>query len=262
MNVLPLSDLHLEFGVPPDIDGGLVSLADVIVLAGDIHLGTKGIEWAAKAFPDKQVIYVPGNHEYYGGHIHHTATEMQEIANELGIAYLDNKAITINGVRFIGSTLWTDFKLFGIANEWFCLQAAKRLNDFDGQIRGRQPGGVRPYFLAHQSAQCHATAKAFIRRELDTCLLTGEQSVVVTHHAPSMKSVAPRFEKDLFSACFASNLDGLVSKADLWLHGHTHDSFDYNIPGERSGRVFCNPRGYVTPRHSERDWRPEVIPLP
>ena len=70
------------------------------------------------------------------------------------------------------------------------------------------------------------------------------KTVVVTHHLPSARSVADRYKTDLLSACFASELDHLFGPMALWVHGHTHDCFDYDVGGTR---VVCNPRGYTHP---------------
>src|SRR5687768_17337023 len=108
MRIRVLSDLHCEFepySPPP-------AAADVVVLAGDIHHATKGLDWAAGHFPGQTVVYVAGNHEYYGESLPKLTQQLRERAAELGIAFLENDAITIGGVRFLGCTLWTDVQLF------------------------------------------------------------------------------------------------------------------------------------------------------
>ncbi|MEM9690500.1 MAG: metallophosphoesterase, partial [Pseudomonadota bacterium] len=104
-----LSDIHVEFEafVPPATD------ADVIVLAGDIHVGRKGLDWALEQFPDKPVIYVLGNHEYYGKAVPKLTNELQKIAANTNVHLLERSSVEIDGVTFLGSTLWTDFELFG-----------------------------------------------------------------------------------------------------------------------------------------------------
>ena len=105
MKVHILSDLHLEAAsfVPP------ITHADVIILAGDIGVGCQGIEWARDAF-EVPVIYVPGNHEYHdlsfsmGEH----REDMLRATSGSQVSLLDNDVTVINGVRFIGTTMWTD----------------------------------------------------------------------------------------------------------------------------------------------------------
>ena len=109
MRIRVLSDLHLEFKDwnPPKVD------ADVIVLAGDIHVGVKGIAWARQSFPSIPIVYVPGNHEFYGEHVHDMTQELVTEGRRLGVEVLVGRSIVIGGVRFLGATLWTDFALGG-----------------------------------------------------------------------------------------------------------------------------------------------------
>jgi len=109
MKIRVLSDLHLEFEdwSPPAVE------ADVVVLAGDIHSGTFGLRWAREEFPDTPIIYVPGNHEYYGRQLLDLSDALRDTAKSLEIALLDGDEIVIDGVRLLGATLWTDFELHG-----------------------------------------------------------------------------------------------------------------------------------------------------
>src|SRR5262249_2070404 len=109
MRIRVLSDLHLEFKDwnPPKTD------ADVVVLAGDIHVGLKGIEWARRTFPSTPIVYVAGNHEFYGAQIDDMAQELVTEGRRLGVDVLDARSTLIGGVRFLGTTLWTDFALLG-----------------------------------------------------------------------------------------------------------------------------------------------------
>lgn len=225
-----LSDLHLEFAdfEPPGLD------ADVVVLAGDIAPGTSGLEWAARHFDDTPVVYVAGNHEFYGEDLRETHERLRQAANALGIHLLENTAVTLAGVRFLGTTLWTDFGLFGPGQEYFARDAAHRsMRDYAAiRLDGR---ALHPA----DTAARHAAACQWLARELaKPC--RGPR-VVVTHHLPSMRSVASHYRHSLLSAAFASNCDALLARADAWLHGHTHDACDYRF--DRC-RVLCNPRGY------------------
>ena len=128
-----LSDLHIEFEgfSPPETS------ADVVVLAGDICVGAAGIEWAARQFPDVPVIYVPGNHEYYGFDIG-SADEWCSTA-PANIHVLSNNVLELDGVRFLGATLWTDFKLYGEGEAWYSRQTAKALlEDFKSIRNGKR----------------------------------------------------------------------------------------------------------------------------
>src|SRR5579883_1255301 len=111
MNLHVLSDLHLEFGnlEIPETD------ADVIVLAGDVHIGARGLEWIKTRFEAKPVIYVLGNHEFYHESIPSLTHQLTTAADTTNVQLLENRAVEVNGWTFLGCTLWTDFELKGTA---------------------------------------------------------------------------------------------------------------------------------------------------
>lgn len=231
------------------------SLYDIVVLAGDIHSHTHAIHWAARTF-SKPVVYLPGNHEFYGAHYQGLWTELRRTAAEYAhVHLLDEDAIEIDGVRILGTMLWTDFMLFGsdLGTHGQCLHDAKHgMLDFD-RIRFIGCNLLRPV----DTVRLHRECAAFLSEALNTPF--DGPTVVVTHHLPSMLSVADRFKQSLLSAAFASNLDHLVAKADLWIHGHTHTSVDYRIG---KCRVVCNPRGYphqLKNRYENPDFNPAKI---
>jgi predicted phosphodiesterase len=230
MRIHVLSDLHIEIAAyqPQSVE------CDVVVLAGDIGNHVQGIEWGRRIWPDKEILYVPGNHEFYRRERTETLQQMRDCAHRLGVHLLDNDEAVIAGIRFLGSTLWTDFKLFGEElKKSAMLDGSKYLNDFR-LIRERDR-----VFSPARSIQLHKTSRAWLTAKLQEPF--SGKTVVITHHLPSAQSVAERYKTSLTSACFASNLDELMGASVLWIHGHTHDSFDYVLRGTR---VVCNPRGY------------------
>lgn len=248
MKIRVLSDLHNEFSIfePPKVE------ADVVVLAGDIWKGAGGIGWAREQFEDQEIVYVPGNHEYYGRDIKETQALMRIAAEQCGVRLLDDGEAVIDGVRFLGSTLWTDFLLFGQEAKIHAMAAGQQsLTDFRVIHSGRLG-----HFTPAASIELHEQSMAWLKDQLDAPFKG--KTVVVTHHLPSQRSVAERFKDDLLSACFASDLDYLFGKMALWIHGHTHDSFDYTSKGTR---VICNPRGYVITRRpvENADFDPALI---
>lgn len=230
-----LSDLHLELS---DMQPHSASnQTDVIVLAGDIHKNAKGIRWARESWPDKEIIYVTGNHEFYRDHVEHIKEELEAAAEDTGVHFLDDQEAFIGGVRFLGATLWTDFGLFGWENQLSCMDAGRRaLNDF--RLIRMNDWPLTP----EKTVDMHKASRAWLQDRLAEPF--DGKTVVVTHHAPSRGSLAARFADDPLSACFVSELDHLVEQADLWIHGHTHDNFDYRVG---KCRVICNPRGYEFP---------------
>jgi predicted phosphodiesterase len=227
-----LSDLHLEFGpVPlPPVD------ADAVVLAGDIAVGLRGIEWASRTFAGRPILYVPGNHEYYGQTYPRFLDKMRARALELGVVLLSDSAVTIDGVRFLGATLWTDFELTGDRR---MAEAAARdvMVDFkkiriEPNFRRAKPKDVQLWHI--QS-----------RRWLDTELSTPHSggTVVITHHAPSLRSLDATRPRHPVDAAYASDLEALVERSgvDCWVHGHTHHCVDYRLGATR---ILSNQRGY------------------
>ena len=139
-------------------------------------------------------------------------------------------------VRFLGATLWTDFLLFGLTRQEICMDAGiKGINDFSLITEN---GAL---FTPSDSVRICSTSIRWLKSKLFESSFEGK-TVVVTHHLPSMLSVADKYKSDLLSACFGSHVDSLFGYSDLWVHGHTHESFDYELKGTR---VVCNPRGYV-----------------
>ena len=218
MKIHILNDLHIEFGdfKLQDTD------ADVVVLAGDIGLGTDGLKWIENQKINKPVIYVLGNHEYY----HHEMGFIDEIKTSAAanIHVLNDDVVEIDDVRFLGSTLWTDFLLFGEAEKYFAVQHAKKgMADFEViTLNGRR-------FSPEDSIRLHEQSRVWLK-----CMLSlpfEGKTVVVTHHLPSSKSVPPRFSKNFLTPAFASNLEELMDaeRVALWIHGHTHDAFDYEL---------------------------------
>lgn len=110
-------------------------------------------------------------------------------------------------------------------------------------------------FTPARSIELHEHSLAWVKGKLDTPF--DGKTVVVTHHLPSKQSVVERFKDSLLSACFASELDYLFGKMNMWIHGHTHDNLDYEVNGTR---VICNPRGYMTYRGAENfDFNPKLV---
>jgi predicted phosphodiesterase len=241
-----LSDLHVEFTsfVPP------ATGADVVILAGDIHKGLAGLAWARVAFAHQTLIYVTGNHEFYGGHWDDTLAEMRAVAAALDIHFLENDQLLLGGVRFLGAALWTDFDYFGPARRGEAMRACvEYLADFRriAAVPSGDDDGAGPP-MPGQGEGCLTPAHVRLRHLESRNWLAARlasphegPTVVITHHLPGANSVAARYRDDLGNAGFASHLDHLMGPAALWVHGHTHDSFDYRKGGTR---VVCNPRGY------------------
>jgi predicted phosphodiesterase len=230
-----LSDLHLSV-CPMERPQ---AEADVVILAGDISRPAEAAEWAGGF--GKPVIYVPGNHEFYGGSIGGTLARLRQSCAQAGVTLLDRDQCVIGGVRFLGATLWTDFRLFEDSErQQQALQGAMRfMRDF-ARIRLHEES--EELLTPESSAELHAAYLAWLGARLDEP--HDGPTVVVTHHAPSPRSIAARFAGSPINAGFVTDLESLMGRrrVALWIHGHTHDSFDYEVNGTR---VVCNPRGYA-----------------
>ncbi len=236
MKIQVLSDLHVEFSRFPFQDAG----ADVVVLAGDIGKGAMGIQYAEDLLKQTEahILVINGNHEFYGQDYDSFIRDMRDCAAKVDnprLHFMEGDQVIINGVRFLGVTLWTDFMLFGRDKRRFCLHEARDMNDFR---LIRKDHGLRR-FTTNDSIEVHRQSLHWLELMLE--MPFDGKTVVITHHLPSFDCVAVEYSQDLFSACFASRLDHLFGKMQLWIHGHTHTSFDYVKAGTR---VVCNPRGY------------------
>ena len=244
MRIQLASDLHLEFLARHFPDERLIapaSQADVLVLAGDIGLVTTAVD-LFKDWP-VPVLYVAGNHEGYHECWEAVQEQLTDKARGTSVRVLERKAVDFGGVRFLGCTLWTDYRLGGTHTQAQLMENARRCLHDHRVIQTRDGGR----FLPADALRDHERSRAWLREEL--CRPYDGTTVVITHHGPHPLSVHPRYAGDITSAAFVSDLTELVQKADFWLHGHVHDSFDYHVG---RCRVVSNPQGYPLNRSSVR----------
>lgn len=231
MRIHIVSDLHQEFGeVPlPRVD------CDCVIFAGDVNTKTNGIQWILREFRDVPVIYICGNHEYYGENYPSLISKLKMRAEGTNVHVLENESVTIQGLRFFGCTLWTDMALMGDWTEG-AVEAGNLMNDHK-RIRN----SARAYKkLSPRDTRAAHLASVAAMREFFTAG-DARSAVIVTHHAPSMRSLPERRRSELLSCAYASHLDTLIEEFQprLWIHGHIHHNNDYQI-GET--RVLANPR--------------------
>lgn len=244
MRLQLLSDLHLETEAyePRPAPG-----ADALVLAGDVDSRWRGLE-LFRDWP-VPVLFVPGNHEYDGRDIDAARAELHGLARELGFVMLDDAAHVMpdaqgRRVRFVGSTRWSDFELFGASQRERALRAAgyfQKVMAARRHDRAFDAAAARELGLACRHWLEHELAKGETGTDWDA-------TVVITHFAPSLKSADPRYGGQPGTASFCNNDEALLPGARLWLHGHLHCRHDYRLHG---CRVFCNARGHA--RKGEAD---------
>lgn len=237
MKIWLFSDLHLEFA---DLRQPLaIPDADVCVIAGDLcRAPANGVFWLAKHIaPAMPCVYVAGNHEFYKGSIREGLEDGRSAAAAFpNVHFLEDDAVIIDRVRFIGATLWTDYRIEGHP-ELAMVYARERMNDFKLIAEQRNPWRR---FLPETAYRMHRESRKFIEATLKADPV---KTVVITHHLPHAKSIPSRFNRDLLNAAYASDLSDIIEngRPALWVHGHTHDSCDYALG---STRVVCNPYGY------------------
>ncbi len=237
MKIAYASDLHLEFGRKVNTDG--LEEADCLVLAGDVETDPK--EWAdflnflSDRFSHRPIFIVMGNHEYYHGvfpdAIDKYRAELAKIASP-NVRLLEKESFVVDGVRFLGATMWSDF-----ANGYQAQSCNAGMADFS-VITDADTGNC---LSTDRILRVHKGTVEW----LDDMLIQpfAGQTVVITHHAPSFRSSHPRFAGSKLTGGFCSNMDDAVEQwaPDLWIHGHVHDPLDYKIG---KTRVVCNPWGY------------------
>lgn len=247
MKLRVLSDLHMEghkFTYEPQGE-------EVLVLAGDIHTRNRHHEILDQVPPHIQVILVAGNHEYYHGNFQAVNKYLEELTNPdvvgncyPNVHFLNNSSVVIDDICFFGGTMFTDFLLYGEAERWFAEHDANRyIADFH-HIEVDQED---PYQQTNEkwqwSIQDHKDQYVKFNKEFDRWVkdCEGKTRVCVSHFMPSEMSIAPRWKNGALNPYFAVNNENRVQLVDLWIHGHTHDSFDYMLGDTR---VVCNPKGY------------------
>lgn len=253
MKLQILSDLHREFyrkrSEPMPLPWRPAPETDVFVLAGDIDTGGEAAEWLADEAERlaKPFIYVPGNHEYYGGILEDRLAAMRERLDGTRVHLLDCDEVVIEGVRFLGATLWTDYKAsLGSTGQDIiaAMSAAERALHDHRRIRtciGAESPGASTAFTPKHALNLHLYARGWLAQKL--AVGHAGPTVVVTHHGPCAMVQHRRFPMDELSGAFWSDLSDVFEDVDLWVYGHTHCAVDTYI--ELSGmRLVSNQAGY------------------
>ena len=265
MRIQLFSDLHLEryAGFVPQVRGD----TDVIILAGDIgsyQLGSRltdedfGLERFSPlrpGAPGARVLYIPGNHEFDGFEYDEAYARLRASCARLGIEWLDRETLVIGSVRFIGTTLWSDFDALALREQELTKQLQKREKAFraaNWYLSKNTTLKNGEKVLAEGIREMALDCQAWLRAALAAPF--GGSTVVVTHFAPSLQSADPRYGLTPGTAGFCNALDGLLPRAQLWLHGHLHCPVDHVQHG---CRVVANPLGYAR-KGEQAGFRPHL----
>lgn len=253
MRLLVISDIHLECG-KFDFPISMPQF-DVAVFAGDIGQPiSAAVSWMVEQeqtgpLRGRPIVYVPGNHEFYGTVMQHNLAKGSDAADLANIELLSRRTVVIDGVRFIGCVLWTDYRLYGTPKPSM-VYAGQTLNDHR-LIRYKEASGHFSRFMPWHAAAEHRLDLAFIRQELSRP--HSGPTAVVTHHVPHPNSIESRHQGSQLTPAFASDLSNLIDEfqPELWIHGHDHGSHDYQIGRTR---IFANQAGYPN-LHGDRENR-------
>ncbi len=245
MNIRIASDIHNEFK-PWEISISEKDKERTLILAGDLHPRAKSAKWLANiARSFKQIIVVLGNHDYWTDSLDRASQRLKLKLSELNIQnvnvldrdiFIDNSGNT--PVRYLGCTLWTDYNN---GDSLTMLDASNNMKDFK---KIRMFGGTK-HLSTWDILNSHNKDKLFLENALNTNF--NGYTIIVSHHAPSHKSIPIEYqtEKKYYeNGAYVSNLHNWIldKPFDIWIHGHTHSSFQYEFG---TGQVLCNPRGYA-----------------
>ncbi|MDQ2137423.1 metallophosphoesterase [Alcaligenaceae bacterium B3P038] len=263
MKIQLLSDLHLEndpsFQATPD------PAADLLVLAGDVGSYQNGSrleedDYGLARFSPRHgwpapVLFVPGNHEYDSADFDATHARLRALCDALDIQWLERETRIIDGVRFIGTTLWSDFDALVEPRDDMTQALRKRGKAFRAANFYLEKAGTTRHglpFMAEEMREHALACQAWLTDALNTPF--DGPTVAVTHFAPTLASADPRYGLTPGTAGFCNGLDALLPKADVWLHGHLHCAFDYVKDG---CRVVANPLGYEK-KGEQVDFQPQL----
>lgn len=260
MRIQLLSDLHLERH--PDFQPRAASNVDVLVLAGDIgsyqpdsrliddDFGLARFSPLKPGAPWPTVLYVPGNHEFDSLEYEVAYRRLQETCARLGITWLERQIVTLGTVRFIGTTLWSDFEALAGTEPNLTKQMRQREKAYRAAnfyLRKNTTLLQGQPMLAEAIRDLSQECQEWLRHALATPF--DGTTVAVTHFAPSLRSADPRYGLTPGTAGFCNDLDDLLPHAQVWMHGHLHCVNDYMVRGVAKGRDFAcrvvaNPLGY------------------
>ena len=250
-----ISDLHLEFsGMDRELDYVAQEERDVLIVAGDLAEGTRGIDWLRKQCEFSPVVYVTGNHEYYGYDIREIDDELRKLAEDTpNLHFLQCGTVELCGLKIAGCTLWT-----GLNNEdgtpldnYHSRMVERSMSDFHViQVRGSR-------FDTFASRGLNMQHRNWLMQQEDV-------DIVVTHHAPTWQSVTDYWREHgkLLNPGFADTSDDLIEKLApaYWIHGHMHSFLRYWHNRKVDGtQILCNPIGYGGSYQERTGWNDKLL---
>lgn len=265
------SDIHLDFDIPQKLKNFnpeeiwtpstmVTDKETILILAGDIWHSKKpfsfmGFSWFKKISNQfHSIIVLLGNHDFWGGNL---KTEydfyLKSIQNQNlhNVYLLQNNTIKFDGIKFVGGTLWTDFNS---KHEETFYSAENTMNDYKYIKNGLTFSRLKPSHIYEQFRTTLEYIKSNMHKDKEN-----QNLWVLTHHAPSFKSIHPDYNDDeffLMNGLYANDLEYLMhpkSEINVWVHGHCHHYQNYNI---NNTKVISNPRGY---RFENTNYREDIL---
>jgi Icc-related predicted phosphoesterase len=249
MRLQLFSDLHVDVApIKPIVIGDGV---EAVVVPGDVCEGAHNAFVALRNIVPLTIpiVFTLGNHELYRRFYREELAAARASAPDFNVHLLENDSVVLGGVRFVGATTWTDYRIFGDSNARAAMAAARDCMNDHKRIGWRKLPWER--FRPQEALMLHAQSRAYIK---ETIAIPHKPTVVATHHGPSMRSVPERWKSDILTSAFTSSIaDDLLGdpgaavgadsapRVDFWFHGHIHASSDYTIG---KTRVVANPHGY------------------
>lgn len=236
MKIQIMSDLHIN----QDKSYNIKKInSDLILVAGDtsynIYNTIEFLQKQSTMLDDKPIVFIAGNHEYEDYGVLNSINIAKEMCDKSKkIIFLENDRISFEDFTIIGATLWTDFKLFGEVESYFCEQSVKNFSDFE-RIFYNDTHRISPHIVKNLFNKSYQYLDFALNNK------TTDKNIIVTHFAPHFNSIHERYKNIYSSSYFASNCEALLGRNELWIHGHTHTNFNYNI---EDTKIICNPKGY------------------
>lgn len=238
------SDLHLEHYRGRFLGSRALAPApgaEALILAGDIGHEAEGLaEFTSWPIP---VIAVGGNHEAYGSTLESARAKSRALGEASNIRFLECDITYFPGIRVLGCTLWTDYAIYGTPE--LARHIAGQLMSDHIAIKTAQGRPFRP----EHASDLHIRHRNWLAEQLG--IPFDGKTVVVTHHGPHPFSESPRYRNNHLNPAYFSDLRGLMKHVDVWIHGHTHDSVQFE---EGNCRIICNPRGYPLNARNANTW--------
>ena len=234
MKLLIYSDLHLKYQSEPfTAPEQIKDMVDIVVILGDILEGPESIDWASREFPNNKVLFVAGDHEYYGGDFYKRKLEIDLRARLFNnITFLDNSSVKIGDFTFHGGTMWTDFRNTTLKETDVKKACKNTIQDFKKIRFGER------MITPEDMCSLHYSFKAWLKR----AIVGNGKDIVLTHFAPLKELTIERYQNTKLNPYFNPDLKEFKGKVPLWLFGHTHACWDRVF---KDTRYISNALGYT-----------------